>query len=74
MDDWIRTLLACRRDDEPAVLVTVASTRGSVPREAGTRMVVTVRCQWGTIGGGHLELKAVGIARELLAGGRPAVS
>ena len=69
MDDWIRTLLACRRDDEPAVLVTVASTRGSVPREAGTRMVVTVRCQWGTIGGGHLELQAVGIARELLAGG-----
>ena len=69
MDDWITTLLACRRDAAAAVLVTVASTRGSVPREAGTRMVITARDQWGTIGGGHLELRAVGIARELLAGG-----
>lgn len=69
MDDWFRILLACRRDAESAVLVTVASARGSVPREPGTRMVVTARRQHGTIGGGHLELQAVGIARDLLAGG-----
>jgi xanthine dehydrogenase accessory factor len=31
-------------------------------------MVVTSTQQFGTIGGGHLELQAVGIARELLAG------
>jgi xanthine dehydrogenase accessory factor len=69
MDDWIRTLLACRRNHEAAVLVTVASTRGSVPREPGARMVVTATGRHGTIGGGHLELQAIGIARDLLAGG-----
>jgi xanthine dehydrogenase accessory factor len=72
MDDWIRTLLACRRNHEAAVLVTVASTRGSVPREPGARMVVTTTGQHGTIGGGHLELHAIGIARDLLAAGSAA--
>ena len=69
MDDWISVLLSCRRDHQAAVLVTVASTRGSVPREPGTRMVVTAQHQHGTIGGGHLELQAIGIARDLLAAG-----
>lgn len=68
MVEWIETLLACRRRNEAAVLVTVASTRGSAPRAAGTRMIVTAGRQDGTIGGGHLEWQAVGIARELLAG------
>ncbi|HZH08663.1 MAG TPA: xanthine dehydrogenase accessory protein XdhC, partial [Lautropia sp.] len=69
MTDWIETLLECRRLMEDAVLVSVAAARGSVPREPGTRMVVTPSRQHGTIGGGHLELKAIGLARELLAGG-----
>ena len=68
MDDWIRILLACRERAQAAILITVASTKGSVPREPGTRMVVTSTQQFGTIGGGHLELQAIGIARELLAG------
>jgi xanthine dehydrogenase accessory factor len=69
MDDWIDFLLECRRDAQASVLVTVASVRGSVPRDPGTRMVVTATRQHGTIGGGHLELQAAGIARDLLAGG-----
>ena len=36
-------------------------------------MVVTRQQQWGTIGGGHLELQAIGIARELMAGANAAV-
>jgi xanthine/CO dehydrogenase XdhC/CoxF family maturation factor len=36
------------------MLVTVAATRGSVPREAATRMIVTPALH-GTIGGGHLS-------------------
>ena len=63
------TLLACRRQSEAAVLITVASAKGSVPREPGTRMVVTAHRQYGTIGGGHLEWQAIDIARKLLAGG-----
>ncbi len=57
--DW----LAAAR---PAVVVTVLSTRGSVPREAGTRMLVAADVVLGTIGGGHLELQAIADARTLL--------
>jgi len=52
-----------------AVVVAVAATRGSVPREAGTRMLVAADAVAGTIGGGHLELKAIADARRLLAEG-----
>ncbi len=53
----------------PAVVVEVASHQGSVPREAGTRMLVAADEVLGTIGGGHLELKAIADARVLLASG-----
>lgn len=49
-----------------AVVVEVNDARGSAPREAGTRMVVAADEAVGTIGGGHLELKAIARARELL--------
>ena len=51
----------------PAEVVEVTATQGSVPREAGTRMLVTAREALGTIGGGHLELAAIALARERLA-------
>ena len=38
---------------EPAVLVTVQSTRGSVPREAGAWMAVFANAIAGTVGGGR---------------------
>jgi xanthine dehydrogenase accessory factor len=50
-----------------AVLVCVAEARGSVPREAGTRMLVASGEVIGTIGGGHLEWQAIALAREMLA-------
>ena len=52
-----------------AVVVRVAETRGSAPREAGTRMLVAVDEAAGTIGGGHLELKAIDEARAMLQAG-----
>lgn len=52
---------------EPAVVIEVAKTAGSVPREAGTRMLVSATQAVGTIGGGHLELLAIENARALLA-------
>jgi xanthine dehydrogenase accessory factor len=53
---------------EPAVLVTVQSTQGSVPREAGTWMAVFADGLVGTIGGGRLEFEAIDEARARLAG------
>lgn len=57
---------------EPAVLITITATRGSVPRTAETRMLVTANRQYDTIGGGHLEWKAIAHARLWLAETTPA--
>jgi xanthine dehydrogenase accessory factor len=51
------------------VEVEVVETRGSVPRESGTRMWVTATELYGTIGGGNLEYTALKIAREMLLSG-----
>lgn len=51
----------------PTVWISVAGARGSVPRAPGTRMLVDARRAHGTIGGGHLELRAIEIARHMLA-------
>jgi xanthine dehydrogenase accessory factor len=56
-----------RLQHEPAITLTVQRTRGSVPREAGTWMVVFAQGEWGTIGGGHLEFEAMAHARTLLS-------
>lgn len=53
---------------EPAVLVTVHASRGSVPRETGAWMAVFDQGAVGTIGGGHLEFQAMAQARQRLAG------
>lgn len=55
---------------EAGVLVTVQSTRGSVPRAAGTWMAVFSCCTVATVGGGHLEFDAIAHARTLLQHGR----
>ena len=63
----IETFLS-RLARQPAVLVQVASTQGSVPREAGSWMAVFSDRLIGTIGGGHLEYQAIAKARAQLAG------
>lgn len=55
----------------PGVVVEVSAARGSVPRERGTRMLVSAAQALGTVGGGHLELLAIEIARGMLAGPLP---
>lgn len=51
---------------ENAVLVTVHSSRGSVPREVGAWMAVFADETVGTVGGGHLEWQAIEEARVRL--------
>ncbi|KOC90937.1 XdhC family protein, partial [Winslowiella iniecta] len=53
--DWISVLSELREKREPCVLVTVLDEKGSVPRDRGSKMVVTPECTYLTIGGGHLE-------------------
>ncbi len=54
---------------EHAVLVSVESAQGSVPREPGAWMAVFAADVIGTIGGGQLEFQAMAEARRRLAGG-----
>ncbi|TFW32460.1 xanthine dehydrogenase accessory protein XdhC [Massilia horti] len=63
MDGWLT--------EGPAVLVTVAMVEGSGPREPGAKMLVSADALNGTIGGGHLELRAIAIARDMLKDGQP---
>ncbi len=70
MSDRVRaTASAWLHHHEPAVVVEVRETRGSVPRETGTRMLVSASRTVGTIGGGHLEWKALQRARAMLRSG-----
>ncbi|NNE62099.1 MAG: xanthine dehydrogenase accessory protein XdhC [Woeseia sp.] len=66
MNDWLRELAELHACGQPAVLVTVAGTRGSAPREVGAKMLVTGSDTRGTIGGGALEYQCVRIATEQL--------
>ena len=56
-------------------LVTVAAVRGSAPREPGARMVIAPDGSFhGTIGGGELEWRAIGAARDALSRDTPAAT
>jgi xanthine dehydrogenase accessory factor len=63
---WMEPALNLAERGERSVLVTVAQARGSTPREAGTKMLVWSDGIAGTVGGGHLEFKAIACARAMI--------
>jgi xanthine dehydrogenase accessory factor len=66
--DWLAALGAAREAGEACVLVTIAASRGSSPREAGAKMLVRRDGGFsGTIGGGRLEHRALARAAALIA-------
>ncbi|CAH0991375.1 hypothetical protein SIN8267_01478 [Sinobacterium norvegicum] len=66
--NWSQACSELQQRGEAYVLVTVIGVRGSTPRNSGTKMVVTAEQLFGTIGGGHLEYKALAKAQALIAG------
>ena len=66
MQWWIDSVKQVLQGDGRGVLVTIVSARGSTPRGAGTRMLVTAHRIAGTIGGGRLEFAAMESARRIL--------
>lgn len=70
MKDWLQALEECAEAGRPSALVTIADAKGSSPREAGVKMLVTAEATAGTVGGGNLEYEAIRIARQMLADGR----
>lgn len=68
-DNWIQALAEFEAKGTPCVMVTVLEDKGSVPRGAGTKMLVTENEVIATIGGGHLEHVAMKAAQEMLVHG-----
>lgn len=67
-------LLAAQEQGEPVVLATVIKAQGSVPRHAGTKMLVYEDGRIsGTIGGGEVESRVIGEALQTLQDNKPRV-
>lgn len=66
---WSTQACALLGQGQAVVLVTVVRSEGSVPRGGGAKLWVTATGQFGTIGGGHLEFKALELARQMLLQG-----
>lgn len=69
---WLADLLEGLNRREPQVLITVLRVQGSTPRNAGARMWVGPGGAVDTIGGGHLEWRAIAHAHDMLKEGKPA--
>jgi xanthine dehydrogenase accessory factor len=63
---WIANIMRQLTERDAIVRVTVIRADGSTPREAGAAMLVGLDHIANTIGGGALELAAIGHARALL--------
>lgn len=58
--------------DETVAMVTIVETRGSTPRKAGAKMLVTGKAKtYGTIGGGKLEAQIIQQALTCLKTSQP---
>ena len=59
--------------NKPCVLCTVVRTSGSVPRHAGTKLLVGAdgTLLAGTVGGGEMESRVIEQAKQVLADGKP---
>lgn len=69
--DWISALQRLQLNATPAALVTIIMTKGSTPRDIGTKLVVTKTDFYGTIGGGQLEELVIEKARQILKNNLP---
>jgi xanthine dehydrogenase accessory factor len=66
-------LIRAQQEGRVIVLATVLATRGSVPRHAGSKMIIdpATAAMIGTIGGGCGEADVIAAARDVAATGQP---
>jgi xanthine dehydrogenase accessory factor len=61
-------------EGKPVAFCTVVETNGSVPRHAGSKMLVYADgSRYGSVGGGEVEERTIKAARESLLDGHPAL-
>lgn len=67
---FYQSLTELTRSGVPHVVVTLVAVRGEAPNDPGCKMIVTAEgLHFGTVGGGKVENRAIGYAREWLASG-----
>ena len=66
---WLQAATELEQGSETYVIITLLGAVGSTPRASGTKMVVSEHNIYATIGGGHLEFKAIKHARQLITQG-----
>ena len=70
----LRELTTALEQRRPVALATIIATRRSVPRHAGTKMLVFADGETiGTVGGGEMEAKVVTAARQAIRDRKPRV-
>jgi xanthine dehydrogenase accessory factor len=67
--NWIEAASLLSGQGQSYVLITLLGSHGSTPRDSGTKMVASEQAIYGSIGGGHLEFKALESAAKMLAAG-----
>ncbi|MDO9182281.1 MAG: xanthine dehydrogenase accessory protein XdhC [Bacteriovorax sp.] len=66
-EDLLAQISKLKENASSFVIVTMVSVRGSAPQEIGARIIVNESgLNFGTIGGGKIEAKAIRVAQELL--------
>ncbi|WP_048307867.1 xanthine dehydrogenase accessory protein XdhC [Halomonas sp. PR-M31] len=63
---WHEALHRFQETARPHALASVVGTAGSVPREPGTKMVITQEGVYDTLGGGTFEYQVIDAARQAL--------
>lgn len=63
---WFEAVQACEQQGQSYVIATVLGAAGSIPRDQGSKMVITMDQTFDTLGGGHLEFSVTQKARELI--------
>jgi len=64
--NWIESIAYLHKANQAHVLLTVLETRGSSPRDTGSKMVVSSDEIFDTIGGGALEHEVIKLSRQFL--------
>jgi xanthine dehydrogenase accessory factor len=67
---WYDAVQHCEQNGQSYVIATVLGAAGSIPRDQGSKMVITAGADFDSLGGGHLEFSVMNKAREMMANGQ----
>jgi xanthine dehydrogenase accessory factor len=68
MIDIYAKIVELKKAGMRSALCTLTETKGSVPRKAGAKMIVTAQNEvYGTVGGGAVEMEIIGNAARIIA-------